>query len=180
MVDLSGPAPRRPGAQRRLFPRSSGGIRAGGRCRTSPTLVCWCRLWLQVAGEMMDLLTRTSMSRASVGERALYRRASVVTPPNGTPPGPVPPPARAGSTAARLLTHPSRSTLSQCAAVVLSPTPPGCSGGHLDRWDQGNTESCKFAYTMVAFGVTFGSVGQKGADSLHLRRSASCLASKGS
>ena len=31
-------------------------------------------------------------------------------------------------------------------------------------------------YTMVVFGVTFGSVGQKGADSLHLRRSASCLA----
>ena len=59
-----------PGPEKGLLPRSSGGIRAGGRCRTSPTLVCWCRLWLQVAGEMMDALTRTSMSRASAwGER---------------------------------------------------------------------------------------------------------------
>ena len=66
MVDSSGPAPRRPGPERGLFPRPSGGIHAGGRCRTSPTLICWCRLWLQVAGEMMDVLTRTSMSRASV------------------------------------------------------------------------------------------------------------------
>jgi hypothetical protein len=64
------------------------------------------------------------MSRAKRRERAQHRRASVVILPNGSPPGPVPPPARAGSIAARLLTHRSRSTLSQCAAVVLSSTPP--------------------------------------------------------
>ena len=76
------------------------------------------------AGVMMDSFIRTSMSRASVGERAQHRRASVVILPDGTPPGPVPPPARAGSTAARLLTHRSRSALSQWAAGVLSSTPP--------------------------------------------------------
>ena len=57
------------------------------------------------------------------------RRAPVVTLSNDTPPCPVPSPARAGSPAARLLTHRSRSTLLQCAADDLSSASPGSFGG---------------------------------------------------